>query len=440
MLKISRGGRTPCAPTIILIALVLMIAAGRSETGSRSLLGWKLERIIVRGSSLTKLDGVSIERLRLVAFHDGKMGAIPFQIDERDAKNQYILNPPSGNPTATPGSGKLVNNSELAFMAADAGDQGKVEGARAFIEMELKNPNDNSRGWAYLVDFAANPPPLSNIDYVTYKKKGDREDISTAFYVQGFNKSHVFFDDLTILPAAGGNGKNFVDKMKMRTSVSAISGKVNIARNEENFRSVVTGIKDGPIRAIRRNETQMVLLLGMKSPAVIVDGTFYKSSFEVPTLFSLPFRMDIVANDVVYRQGMDMNHTAIGIKYYNNFSREGVVFDGKMTPQEEAIAKSPVTHTWTLVAGAPGAFLYVGKWAPGTPMKVLAYYRDDPSMQDPPENEPGVMMFGYRFENILKVRNETYAFNLLNYIVPNFDGNINSIVGLAEHPIQFTVR
>ena len=81
----------------------------------------------------------------------------------------------------------------------------------------------------------------------------------------------------------------------------------------------------------------------------------------------------------------------------------------------------------------------VGTWGPGAPMKTLAYYRDD-STADPPENEPGLMMYGFRFENLLDAKGESYPFNLINFVVPNYDGNFDSIAGLAERPLEFSVR
>jgi hypothetical protein len=135
-----------------------------------------------------------------------------------------------------------------------------------------------------------------------------------------------------------------------------------------------------------------------------------------------------------------LNQNAIGMKYYNNFTLEPVVYDGKMSEREKEIARSDKTHYWGMLSGAAGTLLYVGRWQDKMPIKILAYYDDDSSALDPPENVPGQMMFGWRFENLLNVKGATYSFNLLNYIIPNFDGNIQRVVALIEKPFEVQVR
>lgn len=425
---------------VFLLSFLLFKSNVQSQQAKKSALAWQIERITLKGASFPKLKGTQISRLRLVAFKNGKMVVIPFQIDERDSKNMFVLPDQSGKYAGDGDGGRLDDNDELAFMAADAGEKGSIEKAKNYHEVEIRNGADDALAWVYLVDFNGEPPALSSVDYVAYHRKGNREEIVTEYYIQGFNDEHVFFDDLRILPPAGGNGKNFIDKMKMRTAVQAVGGKITVARNENDFRSSVVGVVDGAVRVIRRNDTRMTLLAGVKSPSIIVDATFYKCSYEVPSVFSLPFRMDLVASGAQYRQGGDLNQNAIGMRYYNNFTLEPVVYDGKMSEREKEIARSDKTHYWGMLSGAPGTLLYVGRWQDKMPIKILAYYDDDSSALDPPENIPGQMMFGWRFENLLNVKGATYSFNLLNYIIPNFDGNIQRVVALIEKPFEVQVR
>lgn len=425
---------------VYLVFLLFLNSAIQTQQVRKSALAWQVERITVKGASFPKLKGTEISRLRLIAFKNNKLIPVPFQIDEQDGKNMFVLPDLSGKYVGDGDGGRLDDNDELAFMAFDAGEKGTVENAKNYHEIEIRNGADGAVAWVYLADFKGDPPPKADADYVAYNKKGNREEIVTEYYIQGFNDQHVFFDDLRILPPAGGNGRNFIDKMKMRTAVQAAGGKITVARNENDFKSTVVGVIDGPVRVIRRNDTRMTLLAGVKSPSIIVDATFYKCSYEVPSVFSLPFRMDLVASGAQYRQGGDLNQNAVGMKYYNNFEIEGVVYDGKMSEREVEIARSEKTHYWGMLSGAPGTLLYVGRWQDKMPIKILAYYRDDPSALDPPENVPGQMMFGWRFENLLNVKGATYSFNLLNYIIPNFDGNIQRVVSLIEKSFEVKVR
>jgi len=46
--------------------------------------------------------------------------------------------------------------------------------------------------------------------------------------------------------------------------------------------------------------------MGVKSPSVVVDAIIQPRLVGGPSMLSLPFGMDMIANDVVYRQGIDL--------------------------------------------------------------------------------------------------------------------------------------
>ncbi len=74
--------------------------------------------VIVRGGEVKALLGAPVAKIRAIAQHGNALGAIPFQIDKRDATGSYEL---AGNDAGN--SAMLGSADECAFMTADAGER-----------------------------------------------------------------------------------------------------------------------------------------------------------------------------------------------------------------------------------------------------------------------------------------------------------------------------
>ncbi len=435
------------APAFILALGAALLFAGSpartDETGAKMTIGRIMDQVVIQGSRLEATDGTEIGSLRLMAFKDGAAQCVPFQIDEKTKAGDYVMERPNGKKDKD--DGKLDANDELVFMAHDAGDKGdpasSLENVSAVSEVCLKDPRNGASGWAYLVAFSADPPPLSSVSYMKYEEKKNYDELTTPYYVLHFPKNNVFISDIIITPEAGGNGKDIMDRIKMRSGLSALGGVVEIERNEDDFVHEILGVSRGPVRIIRQTSTRIVLLLSLKSPSVIVNGSFYPCSFEFPSMLSLPFRMDMVASDAFIRQGWDLTLNAKGLKFYTSINPDKpVIMDGKMSPEEEELAKSRDTLQWALGTGETGTFLFKGVWDESSPISALLYYEDDLERLEPPEEVPGVMGFAYRLEDLLKMGGEEYPFNIVNYVVPNFNGDIDDALAVFDHPLEVKVK
>jgi hypothetical protein len=276
---------------------------------------------------------------------------------------------------------------------------------------------------------------------MSYEEKGDHDELVTPYYTLHFPKNDVFMNVMSISPAAGGNGQDLMDRIKMRSEVAMLSGAIKVNRTEQDFQHKVLGHRKGPVRVLRQTETRLSLVLSLKSPAAIVNGSFYPACFQFPSVLSLPFRMDVIASDAYLRQGWDLNRNAHGMKLYSNLTPQPVTYDGTMSPEEQALAKSKETLLWALGTGPQGTFMFQGVWDRGrSPIKALIYYEDDLSKADPPEDDPGVMGIAYRLEDLLKMGGENYPFNIVNYIVPHFDGDIAKALRVFDAPLQVHVN
>jgi hypothetical protein len=425
-INFARYWRAALAAAVLVPAL-----SGRADDSGRMTLDRVMDNVVITGKDLKAVEGAAVSDLRLMAFKQGKPAAIPFQVDEKTPDGNYVMTHPDGSRDHD--DGKLDDNDELVFLAKDAGDRGDLSasglGPKAWSEITLTDPVTGARGWAYLMAFDKNPPALSPISYMSYKELADHDEIVTPYYTLRFPKNNVFMSDIIISKAAGGNGKDILDKIKMRSGVSMLGGTFTVNRTEEDFTHKLLGVLTGPVRVIRQTETRLSIVLSLKSPAAIVNGSFYPACFQFPSMLSLPFRMDMIASDAYMRQGWDLNRNAIGLKFYSNLNPAPVVMDGKMSPGEQSLAADRDTLHWALGTGPQGTFMFEGEWDKDSPIKALLYYEDDED----------AMSIAYLLEDLLKMGGKEYPFNIVNYVVPDYDGDIQKALRVFDHPLEVKV-
>jgi len=404
-----------------------------------------LDQVVVAGRELTKALGRPISSLRLMAFSGGALVTIPFQIDELDVNGQYVMRRPGGKVDRDSDNGMVDSNDELIFMAHDCGDQGDVKAAApnsaAFDEISVKDAQTGVKVFAYLVVFSGSPPAPSATSYMKYSELAGYDELVSPHYTLRFSEDDVFMNAMIIHPSAGGSGKDIIDRIKMRSSVGMLSGMVEVDKTEEDFVHKVTGVVTGPVRVIRQSETRLTLVLGLKSPAAIVNGSFYPNCFQFPSVLAMPFRMDLIADDAYMRQGWDLTLDAKGFKFYSNLNKKPVVMDGKMSPEEVELSNNREVLLWGLFTGPAGTFTFKGEWnQQDSPIKALLYYEDDLSKLEPPEEVPGIMGFAYQLEDLLKMGGKAYPFNVVNYVIPNFDGDIERALRPYDRPLEVRVN
>ena len=158
-------------------------------------------------------------------------------------------------------------------------------------------------------------------------------------------------------------------------------------------------------------------------------------------MLSLPFRMDLIASDATIRQGWDLNRNGIGMTFTTNLNQEQpVTFDGKMDQAEKDLAKNDNTLYWGIGSGDQGTFMFKGIWDAKYKVKALLYYEDDLTREEPPEEDPGIMGFAYRLEDLLSVGTDDYPFNIINYVVPHYDGNVEKALRVYDKPLEASVK
>ena len=189
------------------------------------------------------------------------------------------------------------------------------------VEIELIDPVDQGRSWAYVFFFEEDPPPLSPLpDYIKYDF--DTERLETEYWraeytVTDKGKHTNYYDEFVILPAGGGNGENFIDRLKVRSTIKLFFGKVIIKKDEKNFASRASNAWiHGPIRVVRRLEHKVKGPMGMNLVRISRRSVLPNQVFR-PYPSVLPVQIERVVSSMHLLFGTDYAPIVKGSTYYN---------------------------------------------------------------------------------------------------------------------------
>lgn len=339
---------------LLLAAMMLLgahVAAGASPLARKTLTRFH-DPVVVRTSLLAELADRATAHYRLYAAHAGVVEPIPFQFDAWDDGDLVF--------PATPAEAEFTfdDDDELVFMAKDTGDRVAAtdlpRASDAALELEITDPVDGGQGWAYLVHFPDHPPPRSPVTYATFD--AETNTASTQFYRITYFPRRNFFTELRITPAGGGTGENLLNRMRVRINptFSLLLTTWSPVFTEESFSVTIDGIKNGPVRAVRR--VRQSLDLGKFFPEV-PSGTvytyYYFSSFTTPSTFSVPWVVLKALRDFRFEAVDDFGEKAAGMQYWDGANPGGLRFAGD--------DQAPVTdrdHEWWAASGRAGTCLH----------------------------------------------------------------------------------
>lgn len=359
--------------------------------------------LVLPGDLVSLFHGLPIHHLRLLA-HDGRrLAVIPFQIDERDPEGNFILT--GGQSAGTDiDNGRFDYNDEVVWLAKDTGSRAPREEWAAIgdrgAEIAIVDPKDASqKGWVYLIHVPENPPRLSPKDYVSYAP--GKELVRSDYYTLKYMKGSPFYMDIMCPEAAGGNGEDFFDRVKVRLSVEAFFHLIHITKSEEDFKSFVIGWKDGPVRVLRKVENYFRILFNLSSPSIFSVNEYYERLTYTPVQLTIPFRLKWVFNTFgintwTWRIYGDFPGLKGGMAYTDR-NLDGFRFTGNHSSDyvEEHIDTSRFHWGYNTKEG-------VGTWFPNLLLPemlygiVTLYVVDDETFLDPPEDTPGLIGGGMR--------------------------------------------
>jgi hypothetical protein len=370
--------------------------------------------ILIQGDALESALGWPIGSLRVGAIRDGKAVIIPSQIDERNPEGRWVY---TGGPEASydADEGLLDANDELVFMAADCGAEGDAWGlwpdAEAIDLITIIDPITEDKRYAYLLRYAdalSAPPIAGSVDYVRFDPKSDT--IEGVRYIAGFPETpKVSYSTYIIKKEAGGSGEDLLDRSKMRLRFSALWGAIRITIDESDMMSRLTGWIDGPVRVMRKAKHSVKLFLGLGTPEVVGETSFFATNFQFFSRLEIPFELGYVLTEASIVIASDFNKNAVGMTFWSEANREGVPVDGAWSEAEGKLDFGP--SNWALLSGPQGAWMIRVAYVSDIPFTKNLYYKDDAKGDYKPDDEPGAIgATGYNLGNIHRIPKGVYEF------------------------------
>jgi len=331
----------------LLFSCLFLLRGAEVLAGSAKTLTRFHDPVVISTHELPGAMGTSTAGIALYRVRNGHLEAIPYQFDARDR---------SGNlDVGTPRDFVLDDNDELVLMAKDTGDQadGATLGSAAGLEIEVSDPLDGGRGWAYLLPATVASLPA---DYVRFD--ADRGRATSELYEVDYANGRNFLTALRVAPAAGGNGENLLRQTRMlgQPTFSLLFGDVRLSFTEHNSIVQVDGIRNGWVRAVRR--AQLSVDLGPLFPDLPTGTAYtlhYFSSFSTPTQMSVPWMALKALRDFRFENVIEFSLAEAPQRYWDAANRGGTA----LTSDSEEGIETNRDHDWWAVSGASGSLLQV---------------------------------------------------------------------------------
>jgi hypothetical protein len=336
------------------LAVALLAAATLGWAEVRPLEAKTLRRpydpVVVRTALLTGLPDRATARCRLYAARAGAVEPIPFQFDARDRRGALVLSDAEFT---------FDDDDELVFMAEDTGDRVAAAAlpaaADGALEIAVTDPAAGTRGWAYLVHFPGDPPPRSPVRYARYDP--ERQEAHALFYDAAYSHDRSnFLAEVRIAPAAGGTGEPLIRRLAMRIHpvFSLLLTTWGPTFTEESFSVVPDGLKNGPVRAVRRVRESLDLgRFFPEMPSGTVTTYYYASSFATPSTFSIPWLPLKALRDFRFESVDALDGGTDDVRYWDADNPDGIALAGGERP-----AGSDRDHDWWVVSSRRGTLLH----------------------------------------------------------------------------------
>lgn len=308
--------------------------------------------VVIQVARLADLEHHDSRGYRLYSRRRGTLEPIPFQFDERYGE-EFVFPDGTGEPAF-----EMDGDDELVFMARDAG----TRAARGELpadqdearEIELRDPVTGGEAWVYLLHFSAAPPPPSTARYASFDASDNRA--RALSYEITYAPERSYFTDVRVRGARGAREQALLARTRLlvNPTFSLLLTSWSPVFDEESFSSSIDGIRNGPVRAIRR--VRQSLDLGAALPAApggTVYTYFYASSFWTPTVFSIPAVALGALESFRFRELEDFGADASGIEYWDGANPRGVWFTGHSRPDSV-----DSDHEWWAISGPGGACVH----------------------------------------------------------------------------------
>jgi hypothetical protein len=433
--------------TLLIVALLCEARGAAAASWSADSLGRFHDPVIVSTALLFDLKDHRTAHYRLYSAQSGAVVAIPFQFDARDERGELILGDSPDSDAQQDFS--FDDNDELVFMAKDSGERIVLRAlppaSDSAREIEITDPVSRQHGWVYLLHFTDDLPARSPLRYAHFD--AETNEVQTPFYAITYAAGRSFFTGMHIKPAAGGSGANMLDRMKIRVNptFSLLLTTWSPLFTEEDFAVQIDGVKNGPVRAIRRVRQSLDLgKLFPDMPGGTVYTYYYFSSFNTPSKFNIPWMVLKALRSFRFVGADDFRSNVIGMTYWDGANPQGLRYTG----HDHAAVNTTQDHDWWAVGGPGGtclhAFVIPKQWQEWGIKRGTVFSDDDAAIDaEGPEAERGSHMAGYSLLNMANIAQAgNYEMNMAVFILPRpyRPGDEAQPLAMLKQPLQVAVH
>ncbi len=384
-----------------LLGSVILALPAYGVSAERATLTRFLDPVVVTPEASWSLPDRNTARLRLYAAHGGSLDPIPFQFDAFERNHDLVV---VGGEA--PQEFEFDEDDELVFMAKDAGDRlapgFTPPSADAALEIEIHDPVTEERAWAYLLHFRGEPPPRSLTVYAHYDVSTDvaRGTSYVIEYFPGLN----FFTGMRFISDSGTVGRNMLHRLKIRLNPTFKGGWSPVFK-EDDFTAKVEGVKNGPVRAIRRVRQELQLGRFLPDPGGTVHTYYYFSHFVTPSRMSFPWLVVRALRGLRFTGVSDFNFEVKGMTYWDAVHPHGL----RLTGRGQTPVNSTTDHDWWALGGPAGScvhvFLLPEEFTDAGIVRGTVFEDDDTAV-DPEDSDPvvGVHSIGYSLLGVVEAR------------------------------------
>ncbi len=391
---------------------------------SESLLQARLEFersavVTVTANDLQSFSGKAVNEYSIMVLKQGRWVPIPFQIDEVDTEGHPVAAVGDMSATSMKGTPDVFDaGDQLLLMLRDMTQEQWLAPSEdtdsPIIMAEFLVHTGLGKRYAYLV---LSDSRRSHKDYVHYDQ--DTFFVETDYYMLASDLDNpLVWQDLLFVYDKGEKLTTVLDTMKVRLSGKTLGGASSILFTNENLKSRIVGVKNGPVRAVVDIETD-ILVAKMPVMSVLVQLQFFSQHMVGVTYSHAPRWVSWVFKNPSIAVSLDA-HELYGSTVTTAFSSENAgIVDGQLSASELLMIEQGVDreNAWWLLkrsSKTPKFRMFASLFVPENfDTDVSIIYQDDAKLKINPERFLGQLPnLGFKIENLPVTQAYYMAFHL----------------------------
>jgi len=404
----------------VMMALALLLAAVsplRAQEKRSPLTNFSPRPVIITGRQAPALLGLKIDTISMARCVGGVLGALTYQIDERNPDGFVLPDNPAPKLKPDEKPGIFDENDEIVFMFRDTGpacEQLPENVAGQILPLRIDTVIFPQPRYVYaLVDPVRRPPMMP---YVTYSAAKDRV-TSPAMEVGAMQGNAAMIDHLVFPNLKGRETENVLDRLKVRITSRAVADLVTIRIDEDDLKSTLWGARAGPVRVVRHVNVVLTPVPGFTIP-VTMESVQYDRLWEPRIYFTLPKSLAAFMTSQDMRFIVDFRDLR-GMNFVTVVRPEGAMIDGVTGEAERDMGLGD--ERWFFVTGKGLNVLMMMFLSDNLKLKSNGIFIDSREDLTPPEAVPGTLpSAGFHFSGWENIKGGTYSFGGRIVTLPGF--------------------